>query len=161
VTRKITNSVAKIKLGLETSLTLGNLEAKRDWGYAPDFVEAMWLMLQQNTPDSFVIATSESHSVREFVELAFSLVDLDWTKYVQFNQACQRPLDIDFLRGDCSKAQICLGWSPKVKFAELVDLMVREDLTRWQRWSNGEKFSWDAPNYPNETQIPAKICSIN
>ena len=153
VTRKVSNTVAKIALGMEKELRLGNLEAKRDWGYAPEYVQSMWLMLQQDEPDDYVVATGEAHSVRELVEKAFSVVDLEWEKYVKVDERLLRPLDANFLRGDYYKAKQKLGWEPKVKFDELVNIMVRADLERWQRWLKGEKFPWDAPNYPSETNI--------
>ncbi|WP_324735234.1 GDP-mannose 4,6-dehydratase [Thermococcus sp. SY098] len=153
VTRKISNAVAKIALGIEKELRLGNLDAKRDWGYAPEYVEAMWLMLQQKEPDDYVIATNESHSVREFVEKAFDIVDLDWQEYVKIDKRFFRPIDVNFLQGDYSKAKKKLGWEPKVRFNKLVEIMVKADLERWERWLNGERFPWDAPNYPNETRI--------
>ena len=153
VTRKISNAVAKIALGIKKELRLGNLEAKRDWGYAPDYVESMWLMLQQKEPDDYVIATSESHSVKEFAEKAFDVVGLDWQEYVKVDKRFLRPLDVNFLQGDYSKAKRKLGWEPKVKFDKLVEIMVKEDLRNWERWQNGERFPWDAPNYPSEAKI--------
>ena len=161
VTRKISNAVAKIALGLEKELKLGNLEAKRDWGYAPDYVESMWLMLQQEEPDDYVIATNESHSVREFAEKAFDVVGLDWQEYVKVDKRFLRPLDVNFLQGDYSKAKKKLGWEPKVKFDELVKIMVKEDLNRWERWLSGERFPWDAPNYPNEAKIISRYQRID
>ena len=153
VTRKISNTAAKIALGMEKELKLGNLEAKRDWGYAPDYVESMWLILQQNEPDDYVIATNDTHSVEEFAKKAFEVVDLDWRKYVSTDKRFLRPLDVNYLQGDYSKAKRRLGWEPKVKFDELVEIMVREDLERWKRWQKGEHFPWDAPNYPSEAKI--------
>jgi GDPmannose 4,6-dehydratase len=153
VTRKISNSVARIKLGIDTTLELGNLKARRDWGYAPEYVESMWLILQQDQPDDFVIATGETHSIEEFVVKAFEIVGLDWQKYVRINQKFFRPVDVNHLQGDYSKAKLALGWEPKVKFNELVELMVREDLSRWERSLNGERFAWDAYNYPGEMKI--------
>ena len=153
VTRKISNAVAKIALGLEKELKLGNLEAKRDWGYAPEYVESMWLMLQQDEPDDYVIATNESHSVREYVEKAFAIIGLDWEKYVKSDQRYFRPLDVNSLQGDYSKARQKLGWEPKVVFNQLVGIMVREDIARWEKWQKGERFPWDAPNYPSEANI--------
>ncbi|RJR42513.1 MAG: NAD-dependent epimerase/dehydratase family protein, partial [Deltaproteobacteria bacterium] len=128
VTRKITRAVARIKFGLQQKLYLGNLEAKRDWGYAPDFVEAMWLMLQHDAPEDFVIATGEPHSVREFLEAAFARVDLDWRDYVEIDPKYFRPTEVDFLCGDASKAKNLLGWQPRVSFTELVHIMVDADL---------------------------------
>ena len=153
VTRKITNGVVKIHLGLEKELRLGNLEAKRDWGYAPEYVEAMWLMLQQDKPDDYVIATNETHSVKEFTEKAFSMVDLDWQKYVRVDERFLRPVDVEFLQGDYSKAKKKLGWQPKIKLDKLVEIMVKEDIDRWQRNIKGEHFPWDAYNYPGEMNI--------
>jgi len=153
VTRKISNEVAKIVLGLSKELRLGNLKAKRDWGYAPDYIEAIWLMIQQKEPDDYVIATGEAHSVQEFVEKAFDVVGLDWQEYVKVDKRFFRPLDVPCLAGDHSKAEKKLGWKPRVKFDELVKIMVKEDLRRWERWLNGEKFPWDAPNYPSEVNI--------
>lgn len=153
VTRKISNAVAKIKLGLEKKLKLGNLEAKRDWGYAPEYVESMWRMLQQEEPDDYVIATNEAHSVKEFVERAFACVGLDWQKYVEVDERFSRPLDVDLLQGDFSKAERQLQWRPKVRFDELVKIMVEEDLNRWTSWRKGKRFPWDASNYPNDNKI--------
>lgn len=153
VTRKISNSVAKIALGLEKELRLGNLEARRDWGYAPEYVESMQLIMQQKEPDDYVIATNEAHSVKEFVEKAFDIVDLNWQDYVKIDQRFLRPLDVNFLQGDYSKAKQKLGWEPKTKFGDLVNTMVKEDLNRWERWQKGEHFPWDAPNYPGEAKI--------
>jgi GDPmannose 4,6-dehydratase len=128
VTRKITRTVAKIKLGLEKELKLGNLEAKRDWGYAGDYVEAMWLMLQQEKCDDYVIATNETHSVEEFVESAFNCVDLNWKDYVTIDEKFYRPAEVNQLIGDYSKAKKILGWRPKVSFKELIKMMVDSDL---------------------------------
>ena len=128
VTRKITRAAARIKLGLQKKLYLGNLDAKRDWGYAPDYVEAMWLMLQQDQPEDLVIATGESHSVREFLEEAFSYLDLDWRDYVEIDPRYFRPTEVEFLLGDARKARQRLGWQPRVTFPELVRIMVDADL---------------------------------
>lgn len=130
VTRKITQTVARIRHGQENELRLGNLDAKRDWGYAPEYVEAMWLMLQKGKPEDFVVATGEAHTVREFVEAAFSYVDLDWKDYVVVDPAFYRPAEVELLIGDCSKAKEKLGWQPKIKFEDLVGLMVEADLKR-------------------------------
>jgi GDPmannose 4,6-dehydratase len=132
VTRKITDAVARIKLGLQGQLQLGNLDARRDWGYAGDYIKAMWLMLQQPEPDDFVIATGESHSVREFVEMAFDQVHLDWKKYVVQDPVLNRPAEVDYLIGDSSKARRVLGWKPEVGFPELVRRMVDADMRRLQ-----------------------------
>jgi len=129
VTRKITNSVARIKLGLQSELVLGNLEAKRDWGYAGDYVEAMWMMLQQPKPDDFVVATGKSHSIEQLLEVAFVAADLkDWRQYVRQDQRFFRPAEVDLLIGDASKAKSKLGWQPKVGFNELIEMMVRHDI---------------------------------
>jgi len=128
VTRKITKAVARIKLGLQDKLFLGNLDAKRDWGYAGDYVEAIWLMLQQNEPDDYVIATGETHSVRDFLDQAFGYAGLDWQKYVEIDARYFRPTEVDLLLGDCSKARRKLGWRPKVSFQELVRMMVDADM---------------------------------
>jgi GDPmannose 4,6-dehydratase len=129
VTRKITNSVARIKLGLQSELVLGNLEAKRDWGFAGDYVEAMWMMLQQPTPDDFVIATGIAHSIEQLLEVAFSTADLgDWRKFVRQDQRFFRPAEVDLLIGDATKAKTKLGWQPKVGFETLIQMMVTNDL---------------------------------
>ena len=128
VTRKITRALGRIKHGLQRKLYLGNLEAKRDWGYAGDFVEAMWLMLQQPEPDDYVVATGESHSVQEFLEAAFARAGLDWREHVEQDERYYRPSEVDHLRGDASKARERLGWAPRVDFAGLVELMVDADL---------------------------------
>jgi len=127
VTRKITRAVAHIKAGLQNKLFLGNLDAKRDWGYAKEYVEVMWLMLQQDQPDDYVIATNESHSVREFLDLAFSHVGLEWKQHVEIDPRYYRPAEVDLLIGDPRKAKKKLGWEPKTKFADLVKLMVEAD----------------------------------
>ena len=132
VSRKITNAAAKIKLGLAKELRLGNLEAKRDWGYAGDYIQAMWFMLQQHKPDDYVIATGETHSVKEFVELAFSYVGLNWQDYVVTDEKLYRPAEVYELRGDFSKAKKKLGWEPKMHFKDLVKMMVDADLKRLQ-----------------------------
>jgi GDPmannose 4,6-dehydratase len=132
VTRKVTDGVARIKLGLATELKLGNLDAKRDWGFAGDYVRAMWLMLQQDKPDDYVVATGETHTVRKLVELAFSAVGLDWQKYVKLDPALVRPAEVELLIGDPSKAKRVLGWKPDVSFEQLVDRMVKADLARLQ-----------------------------
>lgn len=135
VTRKVTLGAAAIKLGLASELRLGNLEAKRDWGYAPDYVRAMWLMLQQEEPDEYVIATGESHSVREFCEIAFSALGLDYREYVRTDPLYLRPTEVDDLRGDASKARRVLNWQPTVTFEELVQLMVEADYDLLSRRS--------------------------
>ena len=128
VTRKITRALAHIKAGLQDKLYLGNLDAKRDWGYAKEYVEAMWLMLQQPEPDDYVVATNETHSIREFLDVAFEHAGLDWKKYVEIDPLYYRPAEVDLLIGDYSKARKKLGWEPKTKFAELVKLMVEADI---------------------------------
>ncbi|MBX6755129.1 MAG: GDP-mannose 4,6-dehydratase [Chloroflexi bacterium] len=128
VTRKVTHGVAKIKLGLANELRLGNLDAQRDWGYAPDYVRAMWLMLQQDQPDDFVIATGRTHSVRRLCEIAFGCVGLDWRDYVVVDPALFRPAEVDLLVGDASKARAMLGWEPTVSFEEMIELMVDADI---------------------------------
>jgi len=133
VTRKITLSAAKIKLGLQDTLRLGNLEAHRDWGFAKDYVNAMWLMLQQDEPDDYVIASGKEHSVRELVEIAFSHLDLDWEKYVVQDPKFFRPVDLNMLVGDSSKAQKRLGWKPSVSFDQLVKLMVDSDIKHLEK----------------------------
>ena len=130
VTRKITDGVARIKLGLAKELRLGNLESRRDWGYAGDYVEAMWMMLQQDEPDNFVIGTGETHAVREFCEVAFGHVDLDYTEYVVQDERFYRPAEVDLLVSDPSKARSVLGWEPAVNFQELVTMMVDADMER-------------------------------
>ena len=130
VTRKITDGVARIKLGLASELRLGNLDARRDWGYAGDYVEAMWLMLQQPEPQDYVVGTGQTHSVRELVEAAFGHVGLDWKRYVKTDPKFVRPAEVDLLQADASKARRELGWTPKVSFAELVGMMVDADLVR-------------------------------
>ena len=129
VTRKISNGVAKIKLGLADHITLGNLDAKRDWGYAPNYVEAMWMMLQQETPEDYVISTGETHSIREFLDAAFKCIGIkDWTPYIKQNPKFMRPAEVDVLRGNYTKAKKVLGWEPKTPFTELVEIMVLNDI---------------------------------
>lgn len=128
VTRKVTDGVARIKLGLANELRMGNLDAKRDWGFAGDYVEAMWMMLQQDEPDDYVIATGETHTVKELVQVAFEHVGLDWEKYVVMDEKFLRPAEVDLLVGDPTKAREKLGWKPKVSFKELVQMMVDGDM---------------------------------
>ncbi len=128
VSRKITKAAARIKLGFQKKLFLGNLDARRDWGFAGDYVEAMWAMMQQDKADDYVIATGETHSVREFLDLAFEYIDLDWKKYVEIDPRYYRPTEVDVLLGDCSKATKVLGWKPKVRFHDLVRMMIDADL---------------------------------
>jgi GDPmannose 4,6-dehydratase len=138
VTRKITRAVARIKAGLQEKLFLGNLDAKRDWGYAPEYVEAMWLMLQQDKPDDYVVATGETHTVREFVELAFERAGLDWKKHVAIDPRYFRPAEVDLLIGDPTKAKKALNWSPRTTFTDLVRIMVDADIEMLRREMSGE-----------------------
>src|SRR5262252_2917528 len=133
VTRKVSDGVARIKLGLTDTLSIGNLDAQRDWGFAGDYVRAMWLMLQQDHPDDYVVATGVSHSVRELIEIAFARVGLDWQTHVKVDPALIRPAEVDHLLGDCSKAKRELGWTPKVDFKQLVEMMVDADLERLRK----------------------------
>ena len=128
VTRKITRAATRIKMGLQDKLYMGNLDAKRDWGFAKEYVEMMWVMLQQDNPDDYVVATNEAHSVKEFIQETFSLLDLDWEKYVDYDKRYERPAEVDLLIGDPAKAKKQLGWEPKVKFKELVKIMTEADL---------------------------------
>lgn len=141
VSRKVTDGVARIKRGLATELKLGNLEARRDWGYAGDYVKVMWLMLQQETPDDYVIATGETHSVRELVQIAFARAGLDWREHVIEDPALKRPAEVDLLQGDASKAKRVLGWQPDVGFRELIEMMVDADLERYAVASSGSGHS--------------------
>ena len=140
VPRKITRAATRIKLGMQEKLYLGNLEAKRDWGYAGDYVEAMWLMLQQEKPDDYAIATGETHSVREFVERVFAKLDMDYRDYVEIDPKYFRPTEVDVLLGDSTKAQKTLGWKPKVGFEKLVEMMIATDM----EMANKEKTLLDA-----------------
>ncbi|MBQ1568338.1 MAG: GDP-mannose 4,6-dehydratase [Kiritimatiellae bacterium] len=128
VTRKITRAVGRIKMGLQDKLYMGNINSLRDWGFAGDYVEGMWRILQHDKPDEFVLATGEMHSVKEFLQEAFALVDLDWEKYVECDRRYLRPTEVDQLLGDASKARRELGWEPRVKFHDLVKMMVESDL---------------------------------
>jgi len=145
VTRKISNQVAKISLGISKKLELGNLLAKRDWGYAPEYVEGIWKSLQVKNPDDYVMATNESHSVKEFVEEACKVANIS-IKCLKINKKNIRPFDVNHLQGDYSKAKKKLGWKPKTKFAGLVKLMVDEDIHRWEQRLKGEYLPWDAGN---------------
>ncbi|MBC7261599.1 MAG: GDP-mannose 4,6-dehydratase, partial [Chloroflexi bacterium] len=136
VTRKVTYHAAKIKLGLANELHLGNLDARRDWGFAGDYVRAMWLMLQQDKPDDYVVATGKTHSVRELCELAFSYVGLNWEDHVVVDPELIRPADVDLLVGDASKARRVLGWQPTVSFEELIQMMVDADLALLRKENN-------------------------
>ncbi len=133
VTKKVTDGVARIKLGLEDALYLGNLDSKRDWGYARDYIEAMWLMLQQDSPQDFVVSTDQTHTVKEWVQAAFSCLDLDWEKYVKIDERFMRPAEVDLLVGDSAKARKHLGWKPKVDFKQLVEIMVAHDYDRLKK----------------------------
>ncbi len=128
VTRKITRAATRIKMGLQDCLYMGNIDAKRDWGYAKEYVEMMWMMLQQDKPDDYVVATNETHSVKEFIQETFSLLGLDWEKYVKYDARYERPSEVDLLIGDPAKAKRQLGWEPKVRFKELVKIMTEADL---------------------------------
>ncbi|MGJ5628490.1 GDP-mannose 4,6-dehydratase [Nostoc sp. CALU 1950] len=150
VTRKITRAVAGIVAGKQKKIYMGNLDAKRDWGYAKDYVKAMWLMLQKDQPDDYVISTGETHSVREFLELAFSYVNLNWQDYVEFDERYLRPSEVELLIGDSTKARQKLGWTPSVTFEELVSLMVEADL---------QALGHTSPN-GNGSQFPADIATI-
>ena len=147
VTRKITRAATRIAVGLQKDLYLGNLDARRDWGYAKDYVEMMWLMLQQDKPDDYVVATNETHSVREFCQETFSLLGLDWEKYVRHDSRYERPAEVDLLIGDPAKAKRQLGWEPKVRFKELVHIMVEHDL----RLAEQERAIAALPNPPAPT----------
>jgi GDPmannose 4,6-dehydratase len=161
VSRKISNKVAQISLGLEKELVLGNLDAKRDWGFAPEYMEAVHLILQQDKPDTFVISTGESHSVKEFAKLAFEYVGLNWKKYVKTDKKFLRPLEVNYLCGDHSKAKNKLKWKPKTSFEKLVKIMVDSDLEKWKKFSQGEHFAWDAPLYPGESKLLTRKISKN
>jgi len=137
VTRKVTHAAARIKLGLQDKVKLGNLDARRDWGYAGDYVRGMWLMLQQDKPDDYVLATGETHSVRELCEVAFARVGLDWQQHVEIDPRHYRPAEVDLLIGDASKAKERLGWQPEVRFKQLVEMMVDADLEALQREAGG------------------------
>ncbi|MEH1773068.1 GDP-mannose 4,6-dehydratase [Nostoc sp.] len=150
VTRKITRAVAGIVAGKQKKIYMGNLDAKRDWGYAKDYIKAMWLMLQKDQPDDYVISTGETHSVREFLELAFSYVNLNWQDYVEFDERYLRPSEVELLIGDSTKARQNLGWTPSVTFEELVSLMVEADL---------QALGHTSPN-GNGSQFPADIATI-
>ncbi len=153
VTRKISNGVAKIKLGLEDKIELGNINSQRDWGFAPEYVEAMWLMLQKESPEDYVIATNETHTINEYLETAFKLVGLNWENHVKIDERFMRPVEVNYLKGNYDKSKKKLGWEPKTKFCELVKILVDADVDRWARWQKGEHFPWDAWNYPNERKI--------
>ena len=151
VTRKISRAVGRISLGLQTKLTLGNLDASRDWGFAGDYVEGMWMMLQHDRPDDWVLATGETHTVKEFAEEAFEMVDLNWEDYVETSDRYLRPNEVEYLLGDSSKAQQQLGWKPKVSFKDLVKKMVEEDLLLAQREQVLLKENLIYPTWENHT----------
>lgn len=153
VSRKITNGIAEIFLGLKKELVLGNLDSRRDWGYAPEYMDAVYMMMQEDKPDTFVIGTGEAHTVRDFVKLAFDIVGLDWKKYVKIDKRFFRPIDVDYLCGDYKKAKTQFGWKPKVTFEKLIRMMLNEDIRRWRMFLDGKSFPWDAPLYPSESKI--------
>ena len=140
VTRKITRAAGRIKVGIQKKLYLGNLKAKRDWGYAPDYVEAMWLMLQQDNPDDYVVATGEARSVEEFLDAVFKHLDMDWREYVDIDNYYFRPSEVDYLLGDSSKATERLGWKPKKSFNDLVKRMTEHDLDLADRELHAQKY---------------------
>ncbi len=146
VSRKITRAATRIKLGLQEKLYLGNLDARRDWGYARDYVEAMWLMLQAEEPDDYVVATGETHSIREFLDLSFGMLDLDWKEYVEIDPRYYRPTEVDLLLGDATKAREKLGWEPRVAFPELVKIMVDHDLELAQQEQAAHDFNGTTGN---------------
>ena len=156
VTRKISNGVAKISLGLSNSLKLGNLDAKRDWGYAPEFVEGMWSMLQQKNADDYVLATGEMHAVREFVNEACRIAGISNSK-IKTDKRYLRPIDVQYLRGDYNKAKKKFGWKPKTSFKKLVKIMVEEDINRWEKWLKKEYQPWDAAMSGEDSNILKKI----
>lgn len=153
VTRKITNAVARISLGLQEKIVIGNVKARRDWGYAGDYVEAMWKMLQNESSNDYVIATGESHSVKEFLELAFEIAGVSSLGKVEVSKKLYRPLEVNDLKGDYSKAKNELSWSPKVGFDDLVKMMVKKDIERWELALKSEIQFWDAPSYTDEDSV--------
>jgi len=155
VTRKISNEIAKISLGLSKSIKLGNLTAKRDWGYAPEYVEGMWKMLQQKTSDDFVLATNETHSVGEFVDEACKVAGVSKSK-IKTDKRFLRPMDVKNLRGDYKKAEKILKWKPKITFKNLVKIMVEEDINRWEKWLKKEIQPWDAVMSGEDSNIVSK-----
>jgi GDPmannose 4,6-dehydratase len=155
VTRKISNGVAKISLGLSNSLKLGNLDAKRDWGYAPEYVEGMWKMLQQKTSDDFVLATNETHSVKEFVNEACKVAGISTLK-IKTDKRNLRPLDVQYLKGDYKKAEKEIRWKPKTTFKNIVKIMVEEDINRWEKWLKNERQPWDAAMSGEDSNIISK-----
>ena len=161
VTRKVTNAVARIKLGLQSKLRLGNLDSCRDWGYAPEYVEAMWKILQADEPSNFVVATNESHSVRELVNLAFELAGLNPDDHVEISKSLIRPLEVDDLKGSHNKATEFLGWKPKVKFRDLIKIMYNEDLKRWKGYLDGKVFPWDALTHPDGLMVSERSYKLD
>ena len=155
VTRKISNEIAKISLGLSKSIKLGNLSAERDWGYAPEYVEGMWKMLQQKTSDDFVLATNETHSVGEFVDEACKVAGVSKSK-IKTDKRFLRPMDVKNLRGDYKKAEKILKWKPKITFKNLVKIMVEEDINRWEKWLKKEIQPWDAVMSGEDSNIVSK-----
>ena len=153
VTRKVTNAVAKIKLGIQKKLSLGNINAIRDWGYAADYVEAMWLMLQQDSPDNFVIATGVGHSVKDLVDQTFKMANLNPYDYIVHESHLNRLIDVNNLVGDYSKAKDEIGWVPKTTFKDLVAKMYESDLSRWTDFINGKPVLWDGPLYSDEARV--------
>lgn len=156
VTRKITNSVAKIKLGLQKELRLGNIHAKRDWGFAPDYVRAMWMMMQHHRPDDYIVSTGETHSVAEFAEEAFSAVNLNWEDFVVTDKRLHRPMDVHQLCGNPHKIRATIGWKPQVTFKQLVRIMIESDLEKWKKHLAGESFPWDAPSHPHDMETVSR-----
>ena len=157
VSRKITNAVAEISLGLKKELVLGNLEAKRDWGFAGEYMEAIYLMMQRNEPEDYVIATGISHSVTDFAKEAFDLVGLNWKKYVKTDKKFYRPFEVKYLKGNPKKATKQLKWKPKITFKKLVKMMLDEDIKRWKDFLGGKAFPWDAPLYPSESTLITRL----
>ena len=155
VTRKVSNGVAKISLGLTNNLKLGNLDAKRDWGYAPEYVEGMWMMLQQKKPDDYVLSTNESHTIKELVDEACKIAGISNSKVISSREHF-RPFDVQNLKGSYSKANKKLGWKPKTSFKKLIKIMVDEDIARWERWLKGEQFPWDAATSGEDSYILSK-----
>ena len=160
VTRKVTNAVAKIKLGLQSELKLGNLYAIRDWGFAKDYVEAMWLILQQDIPNNYVIATGEGHSVRELVDLTFDIAGLSAYDFLSVDKKLNRVNDVNELVGDNTKAKDDLGWSPRTTFKDLIEIMYKEDLRRWSDYISGKEVVWDAPSYKEDVNLASVRYSI-
>jgi len=152
VTRRISNGVAKISLGLSKNLKLGNLSARRDWGFAPEYTEGMWMMLQQKKSEDFVLATGKSHSIKDFVSEACKVAGVSSSKIISSKEN-YRPYDVERLEGDFSKARRRLGWRPKTSFKNLVKVMVEEDIDRWERWLNGEHFPWDAGTAGEDSNV--------